>query len=542
MGGLGGYLRKEIPSTARLDFEGRSSTSVGVVMPAPQSTAAELAAVRKERDLYLRLLSLGHQRELGPFLQEALRSIVDVVEVRQGYLELYEDTDVSGGPHWWIAHGFSGDEISQVRAEISGGIIAEALARGELIDTASARDDPRFGERESVRIKQIEAVLCVPIGDDPPRGVLYLQGRTRGGMFSPEDRARAEVFAGHFAPLVDRIVAQVRERETTDATRPYREKLRLDGIIGRSPALAEVLKQVMLAAPLDVTVLLTGETGTGKSQIARIIHDNSPRADKPFIELNCPGVPKEQFEVEIFGARRGAYTGLDRDRDGVLTQAAGGTLFLDEIAEIPLAVQASLLQVLQSGTFRPLAHAAAEPLRANVRIIAATNVDLDEAVSDRRFRDDLRFRLDEFSIRMPSLAERRDDIAELAAYYCEHTSQRHKLPRLELSRSAVRALEAAEWPGNVRELAKCIQKAVIACAGEGGRQVEPVHLFPQKASEEPAAPLTLQEGTRRFQAQLLRDVLSETGWNVSEAARRLDISHAHIHRLLKAFGIQRAAK
>src|SRR5262249_45283549 len=213
-----------------------------------------------------------------------------------------------------------------------------------------------------------------------------------------------------------------------DHTRPYREKLRLSGVVGRSAALAEVLKQVTLAAPLDVTVLLTGETGTGKSQIARVIHDSSPRAEKPFIELNCPGVPKEQFEVEIFGAKRGAYPGLDRDRDGVLVQASGGTLLLDEISEIPMDVQASLLQVLQSGTFRPLAHGAAEPLRANVRIIAATNVDLEEAINERRFRDDLRFRLDEFSIRLPSLAERRDDIAELAAYYCETASQRHKLP------------------------------------------------------------------------------------------------------------------
>lgn len=507
-----------------------------------ESTAAQLAALRKEREFYLRLLSLGHQEELGPFLKEALGLFVEVAEVGQGYLELYDEDGQTSEARWWASHGFSSDEISQVRAEVSRGIIAEALAQGRSVDTASALTDPRFGARDSVRVKNIEAVLCVPVGDDPPRGALYLQGRARDAPFSGADRERAEVFARHLAPFVDRIVARSRARDTQDPTREYREKLELEGIIGRSPALAKVLKLVMLAAPLDVTVLLTGDTGTGKSQIARVIHNNSPRAQGPFIELNCAGVAQDVFESEMFGIRRGVATGIDRDRDGVFAQARGGTLFLDEISEIPLGAQATLLQVLQDRTYRPVGHQAPKPLRADVRVIAATNTDLDQAVAEKRFRDDLRARLDVMSLRLPSLEERREDIAELAAYFCEQVSEKHKLPRVELSRGACRALEAAAWPRNVRQLSNCIEKAVIACVGEGGHQIEVPHLFPQKAADEPAGTVTLQSGTQRFQAQLLRDALVDAGWNVSEAARRLDISHAHIHQLLKAFGIERESR
>lgn len=513
-----------------------------VAVPNDDSTAAQLAALRKERELYLRLLSLGHQQELGPFLEQALGLFVEVAEASQGYLELYDEDGQASAPRWWTSHGFSGGEISQVRAETSRGIIAEALAQGRSIDTVSALADPRFAGRTSVRSKQIKAVLCVPVGDDPPRGVLYLQGRAPGASFSADDRARAELFARHLAPFVDRLVSRARERDTKDPTREYREKLHLQGVIGRSAALADVLRLVMLAAPLDVTVLLTGDTGTGKSQIARAIHANSPRAQGPFVELNCAAVSKDIFESEMFGVRRGAATGIDRDRDGVFAQGRGGTLFLDEISEIPPRAQATLLQVLQSGIFRPVGHGAPEPLRADARIIAATNTDLDQAVAEKRFRDDLRGRLDVMSIRLPSLEERREDIVELAAYFCEQGSEKHKLPRVELSRGACRALEAAAWPRNVRQLANCIEKALIACAGEGGHQIEASHLFPQRAADEPAEPVTLQGGTQRFQAQLLRDTLADVGWNVSEAARRLDISHAHIHRLLKAFGIQRGGR
>ena len=371
----------------------------------PQSDAVELAHIQRERDLYLQLLNLGREGEIEPFLEEALRLVVEVAEARQGYLELYDDEETGRVPRWWIAHGFTEHELQDVRAAVSGGIIAAAVATGETIVTQSALLDPRFKERDSVMQAQIGAVLCAPIGDDPLRGVLYLQGREGSASFSEEDRGRAELVAQHLAPLVQRLVAGRREREQENATRAFRERLHLKGVVGSGPALAAVLQQISLVAPLDVTVLLTGDNGTGKSLIARVIHDNGPRAGKPFIELSCAAMPESLIESELFGALPGAHSTAARKIDGKVTAAQHGTLFLDEIGELPQGSQAKLLQLLQSKQYFPLG--GSQSVSADIRLIAATNVDLQQAVSEHRFREDLFYRLQVLPIRVPALAERR---------------------------------------------------------------------------------------------------------------------------------------
>src|SRR5213080_3773407 len=384
-------------------------TTVGMAADDPD----ELARVQRERDLYRRLLDLGRHDEPEPFLREALGLIVEVTGARQGYVELHDD-DHTGAPRWSLAHGFTAEQLASVRAALSRGIIAEALATGKTIVTPSALLDERFRERESVRIGHIEAVLCAPIGDDPPRGVLYLQNRAGHGFFSEDDRVCAETFARHLAPLVDRVLARQRERAGTDATVPVRATLRAPAVIGRSAALATALYHVALVAPLDVHVLLTGETGTGKSQLARVIHDNGPRAAHPFVTLNCAALPETLIESELFGALPGAHSTATRRIDGKVTAAEHGTLFLDEIGAMPLTAQSKLLQLLQSKEYYPLG--SAKPARADVRVIAATNSDLRQAVAENRFREDLFFRLQVLPIRLPSLAERREDIAALAAH------------------------------------------------------------------------------------------------------------------------------
>lgn len=503
---------------------------------------AEFTRLQRERDLYLRLLSLGQQLELEPFLREALGLIVEVAEVRQGYLELHDEQNGAAAPRWWIAHGLSNEEIADVRAAISRGIIAEALATGQTIVTPSALLDPRFSERDSVRLGKIEAVLCAPIGDDPPRGVLYLQGSHGSGLFSDETRACAETFARHLAPLADRLLSQHRRRVENDPTRSLRETLRIEGVIGRSPALAAVLRQVALVAPLDVSVLLTGESGTGKSQLARVIHDNGPRAGQPFVELNCAALPENLIESELFGALPGAHSTASRRIEGKVAAAEHGTLLLDEVGDLALQAQAKLLQLLQSKEYYPLG--ANKPVRADVRLIAATNTDLQRAVAERRFRDDLFYRLQVLPVRVPTLAERHEDIPELAAYFCRSACERHRLPRLELSHNAMRALQAAEWPGNVRQLSHVVEAATIRAAGDGVSQIERPHLFPgtEERPAEPNTPLTFQEATRRFHERLLRQTLEETQWNVVEAARRLDLARSHIYNLIRAFGLERQQK
>ena len=506
-----------------------------------QDLRVELAKASQERDLYLRLLDLGRQLRLESFLAEALHLVVEIAGVRQGYLELLDEEDGAETPRWWIAHGLSDAEIEGVRAAISRGIIAEALASGQTIVTPSALLDPRFFERPSVLEGQIEAVLCAPIGDDPPRGVLYLQGRAEAGPFSDDDMARAERFARHIAPLVDRLLAERNRERRDDPTAPLRKRLRLEGVIGRSDALAAALRQVALVAPLDVSVLLTGESGTGKSQIARVIHDNGPRAAQPFVELNCAALPEMLIESELFGALPGAHSTATRRIEGKVAAAEHGTLFLDEIGDLSLTAQAKLLQLLQSKQYYPLG--APQPVQADIRMIAATNQDLAGAVSERRFREDLYYRLKVLPLRIPSLAERRDDVPELAAFFCVAACERHGLPRLTLSRDAQRAVQWAEWPGNVRQLGHAMEAAAIRAAGMGAGQIEREHLFLGTAVSGPGTegPPTFQQATRRFHAQLIRQALQETGWNVSETARRLDLARSHLYSLIRAFGLERGA-
>ena len=502
---------------------------------------AEIAHLRAERDLYRRLLDLRQQQDPESFLREALALVVEVSGAIYGYIELYDEENGTAGPRWWMSHGFSDEQIEGVRTAISRGIIAEALATGETIMTPSALLDPRFNERDSV-----------------------LVGQDRGGPVRTDRRrrpARRSLPAGTrlVRPVLERGTGESRERRPPPGTArrgaheppadgaPARTRLPPGArsyastlVIGRSHALAAVLKHLALVAPLDVNVLVTGESGTGKSQIARVIHDNGPRATQPFIEVNCATLPEGLVESELFGALPGAHSTATRRMEGKVAAAQGGTLFLDEIADCSLAVQAKLLHLLQSKEYYPLG--GNRPLRADVRLIAATNTDLGQAVAERRFREDLLYRLSVLPLRAPSLAERREDIPELAAFFCDAACRRHGLPHLELSRGAIRAAESTEWPGNVRQLAHAIEAAAIRAAGSGDRKVERHHLFPDEM-EAPASsgrPITFQEATRRFQAGFLRDALEETGWNVVETAHRLDLARSHVYNLIRAFALTRS--
>ena len=301
--------------------------------------------------------------------------------------------------------------------------------------------DPRFSDRSSVRAMRIEAVLCIPIGQDPPLGALYLQGNAQPGPFAEVERRRAEIFCHHLARLADSLIVRLRADAAPDPTESLRKSLRLDGVVGRSAALAALLREVAVVSPLDVSILLTGESGTGKSQIARIVHENGRRADHPFVEVNCAALPETLIESELFGAVAGAHSTATRSIPGKVAAAEHGTLFLDEVSELTLASQAKLLQLLQSKQYFPLG--ASGPRTADVRVIAATNIDLEAAVKKGRFREDLFYRLQVLPVRVPgpraSAATTspiwRDTSARAAA-------ARHQLPALELSRSrAARARE-----------------------------------------------------------------------------------------------------
>src|SRR5580704_16285820 len=385
-------------------------------------TGAEYERLRLERDLYLGLLGLNDREDAGPFLEEALGLIVRVLDAEHAYLEVSDPEEGSSG--WWRAAGCSDEQVEAIRAIVSRGIIAEALALGEAVMSPSAVLDPRFRDRPSVQASKIEMVLCVPILQKTPVGVLYLQGCRSGSPFRDADLERAKTFARHLAPLVESLFARSR-RKQTDHLAALRGRLKLDDIVGTSAALGAVLREVELVAPLDVAVLITGETGTGKTQLARTLHENGPRRAGRFVEINCSAIPDTLIESELFGAMAGAFTSATRRVEGKVRAAEGGTLFLDEIGELSPPAQAKLLQFLHTKEYYPLGSSTS--LRADVRIIAATNSDLQEAVDRREFRADLFYRLHAMTIRMPNLAERSEDISPLALSLCERAQQLHGL-------------------------------------------------------------------------------------------------------------------
>jgi transcriptional regulator with GAF, ATPase, and Fis domain len=503
----------------------------------------ELDQIRRERDLYLRLLELGALTEIESFLGESLKLVVELTGAQSGYLELRDPRDTDENAGWYLSHGFTAPETEDVRSRISRGIVAQVLATGQTIDTPSAILDPRFSDRGSVQAMRIEAVLCVPIGQDPPLGALYLQGRHRPGPFAELERRRAEIFCHHLTRLADSLILRLKVEGEPNPTEALRRTLRLDGIVGRSAALAALFSELRLVAPLDVSVLLTGACGTGKSLIARVVHDNSPRASQPFVELSCANLPEALIENELFGSVSGAHSTATTRLLGKVAAAEHGTLFLDEVGELSASAQAKLLQLLQSKTYYPLG--ANKVAHADVRLIAATNADLEAAVASGRFRQDLFYRLQVMPLRVPSLKERRGDVSELARFFCARACERHKLAHVELAASALRSLEASEWPGNVRQLENAIEAACIRAAGEGVLWVEHRHVFRddrERTDPETDAAPSLQEATRTFQRELLGRVLDECGWNVAAAARRLDIARSHAYTLIKAFGISRMLK
>lgn len=490
--------------------------------------------LRTERDLYRDLLHLGAAGDPHPFLEEALRRVVEATGSHQGYLALYRHQDPAAQPDFWIAHDCSAEDVVQVRASLSRGIVREAVEQGQTISTACAVEDPRFREQESVSVQGIRAVMCAPVAD--ARGVLYLQGRDAPGPFGEQDRRLLEDFAQQVAPYAERLLEQ---EHALDPTLPLRQQLKgLDGLAGRSEALAALFRQVALVAPLDVTVLLQGPSGAGKTAIARAIHVNSGRALGPCVELNCAAIPEALVESELFGAEQGAHSTADRRIEGKVHAGTGGTLFLDEVGELPLTSQAKLLQFLQEKVYFRLG--GNQPQQADVRLVVATNRDLQQAVKAREFREDLYYRLAVLPMFVPALSERPEDVVPIALTLVAAASRRHALPGLELSPAARAALQACDWPGNVRQLANSVEAGLIRAAGSGAACIETGHLFP--GQQELPGQASFQAATRAFQRRLLQETLVALGWNVSAAARQLDVSRSHLNELLRALDLHRPGR
>lgn len=486
---------------------------------------------RANEDFYRQLVQLLRSPDPTALLGEVLSALVAVTDGERGCVECYRD-DPSRAGDLFVSYRLSSEEEHQIRELTSKGIVAAAISARTTVHTPFAMLDERFARQPSVQRQRIEAALCVPLGG-AVSGVLFIEGRRGGGPFTPAAITHAEDAAWVVGVVLERLYSLP---AAADPTAPLRSKLRLDGIAGRSPAFAKVLEQVALVSPLDITVMISGDSGTGKTQVARAIHDNSPRRAGPFVELNCAAIPEGLFESELFGTMTGAFTGARRSM-GKVEAAEGGTLFLDEVGELDLGVQSKLLQLLQSKQYYALA--STRLATANIRVLAASNANLEERVAARRFREDLFYRLNVFSLRMPSLAERREDIAALLEALLDRACFEHSLPRLQLSASFRAACESMDWPGNVRQLRNRLEQALIRAAAESAPQVEARHLNTPGDPHTPAAQ-TFGEATARFQRDLLRRALDASEWNVAEVARTLDLTRQHVYKLMRGFQLERS--
>jgi transcriptional regulator with GAF, ATPase, and Fis domain len=302
--------------------------------------------------------------------------------------------------------------------------------------------------------------------------------------------------------------------------------------IGQSPEWRQVLRRAAQVAVTDTTVFLQGESGTGKEVVARFIHRASPRKRGPFVAINCAALPEQLLESELFGYERGAFTGAQQAKAGQIELAATGVLFLDEVSEMSPMAQAKLLRVLQEREFLRLG--GTRPVKANVRVIAASNRDLRRAVAEGRFREDLFYRLQVFDIRMPPLRERRGDIPLLIDAFLLELNRSTGCSSAGLTPDALEMLVGYEWPGNVRELHNALERAAILC--QGGL-ISGEHLSLRSTSfVAPYRPPNLSDVER----QTIEQVLQESDWNKAKAARRLGITRTQLYCRLRKYGVERA--
>jgi len=299
------------------------------------------------------------------------------------------------------------------------------------------------------------------------------------------------------------------------------------GIITRSPVMEDLLRQARLVADSDAAVLITGESGTGKELLAQAIHRASRRGARPFVAVNCGAIPGELLESELFGHARGAFTGAVQAHKGLFQAADGGTLLLDEIGDMPLPLQVKLLRVLQQGEVRPVGSTQAIPV--NVRVISATHRDLDAQRAAGLFREDLYYRLNVVSLRLPSLAERREDIPLLASHFLVRLAERYQKPVPSLAPDAMQLLVAAPWPGNVRQLLNLLEQAV-ALATTG---MIPASLVQSALREDAAALVPFEEARKTFERDYLVRLLKITGGNVTQAAQMAKRNRTEFYKLLQ---------
>jgi Nif-specific regulatory protein len=462
-------------------------------------------------------------------LRAALQQVLSLLEESRGTLSatIVLKDEAAGDLAVEAASG-GGSSARATRYRLGEGIVGRVAQSGRAVVVPQVSREPLFLDRSGVfrRSGRSEmSYVCVPI---------RAEHRTAGalGVALPYQKDRAYDQEAKFFSVVGSMVGQAvrvhrlveaeRRRlleENTKLRRELTERYDIRNIVGSSRAMQTVYEQVAQVAPASTTVLLRGESGTGKELVAHAIHYSSPRAKKPFVKVSCAALPESLVESELFGYEPGAFTDARAQKKGRFELAHGGTVFLDEIGELTPATQVKLLRVLQEREIERLG--GVQPIKVNVRVIAATNKDLETAIKGGVFREDLYYRLNVYSIYMPPLRERKTDIPLLADHFVEKHAAAHGKDVRRIATSAIDMLMSYHWPGNVRELENCIERAVLVC--EGGA-LHAHHLPPTLQTAEVSGTLarqSLREALDAYEKDLVQDALKSARGNRAKAARLL---------------------
>jgi Nif-specific regulatory protein len=433
-----------------------------------------------------------------------------------------------------------GVESGSLRLPDRTGIVGEVIHTGQAIRVDDAYSDPRFSRKvDAASGYRTQNLLCVPLLDAERRliGAFEVINKLYG-PFTEDD----EITLCDLTVQVAAAVQSTRERELLLRSHKHLTEQVTKGvsIIGESPAIVALRSTIRRLAATDLPVLVLGESGTGKEVVAQALHYQGPRSERPFIAVNCAALAETLLESELFGHEKGAFTDAHEMRRGKFELAEGGTIFLDEIGELSLGGQAKLLRVLEQKVITRVGGSQSIPI--NVRVIAATNAQLAEAVRAKKFREDLYFRLNVVTLDLPPLRDRPEDVLPLAEHFLNLFSVQARRPKMTLSAEAKRRLQSHTWPGNVRELRNLMERVAFLAPGEKVEADDLAFILsPERQSPlEPSGDMGLSEATEAFQENYIRKAIKRVRGNMSEAARLLGLHRSNLYRKMRQLGMSEA--
>ncbi|MCB9676845.1 MAG: sigma 54-interacting transcriptional regulator [Alphaproteobacteria bacterium] len=452
-----------------------------------------------------------------------LASLVALTRAEKGFVIVLRD----GERHLAASHNVE-DETLDI-TKVSDSIIDQVVKHLQPVIVSDAVKDHRFGRAKSVVDLRLSSVMCVPmIYRRDLLGVIYLGNDSVTDLFTQRDLALLKIYAAQSAIIVFHALAMNQLKLDNKNLRSRLEAASQGEMIGTSPPMKAVFKVLRRVAPTDLGILVLGETGTGKELVAREAHKLSDRAQGPFIAINCGAIPENLLESELFGHKKGSFTGAVNDKVGKVEAASGGTLFLDEIGEMPMNLQVKLLRVLQERVIERVGDL--DPRPVDIRVVAATNKDLAELIRSGDFREDLLYRLNEIVVELPALRERGEDIAVLGQYFLNKYREQYQAKASGFTNQALLSMKAYYWPGNVRELESRIKKAVIM---SDRTLLNSDDLGLDESSKREVQ--SLADAEEQFKQDYIRKVLDLNNWNKAQTARDLGIDARTVFRYIEKF-------